>query len=96
MGNTGPEGTVPGETSGVGGAGLRPAGAEASEGRERSFEELQRELEEIVTRLERGDVPVDEAIGLFRRGEELYAACVERLQGAELRIEELTPDDSRT
>jgi exodeoxyribonuclease VII small subunit len=58
---------------------------------ERSFEELQRELEEIVTRLERGDVAVDEAIALFRRGEELYKACVERLRGAELRIEELTP-----
>ncbi len=38
-----------------------------------SFEELQRELEEIITRLERGDVPVDDAIALFRRGEELYA-----------------------
>ena len=58
---------------------------------ERSFEELQRELEEIVTRLERGDVPVDEAIGLFRRGEELYKACVERLRGAELQVEELAP-----
>ena len=45
----------------------RPAVSE-----ERSFEELQRELEEIVTRLERGDVPVDEAIALLRRGEELY------------------------
>jgi exodeoxyribonuclease VII small subunit len=62
----------------------------------KSFEELQRELEEIVTRLERGDVPVDEAIALFRRGEELFAACVERLQGAELRVEELTPEDPRT
>ena len=56
-----------------------------------SFEELQRELEEIVTKLERGDVAVDEAIALFRRGEELYRAAVERLQAAELRIEELTP-----
>ncbi len=59
----------------------------------RSFEELQRELDEIVTRLERGDVAVDEAIGLFRRGEELYKECVERLQGAELQIEELVPRD---
>ena len=61
-----------------------------------TFEELQRELEEIVTRLERGDVPVDEAIELFRRGEEVYKACVERLQGAELRIEELSPEEPRT
>lgn len=56
---------------------------------ERSFEELQRELEEIVARLERGDVAVDDAIALFRKGEALYQTCVERLQGAELRIEEL-------
>ena len=63
---------------------------------DRSFEELQRELEEIVTRLERGDVPVDEAIALFRRGEEVYKACVERLQGAELRIEELAPREAGT
>ena len=61
-----------------------------------TFEELQRELEEIVARLERGDVPVDEAIELFRRGEEVYKACVERLQGAELRIEELSPEEPRT
>ena len=60
----------------------------------RSFEELQRELDDVVARLERGDVPVDEAIALFRRGEELYRACVERLQAAELRIEELAPTDA--
>jgi len=56
---------------------------------EPTFEELQKELEGIVTRLERGDVPVDDAIALFRRGEELYRACVQRLETAELRIEEL-------
>ena len=60
------------------------------EGRE-SFEELQRDLEEIITRLERGDVPVDDAIALFRRGEQLYAECVARLHGAELQVEELGP-----
>jgi exodeoxyribonuclease VII small subunit len=68
-----------------------------SEGHEpRSFEDLQRELEDIVTRLERGDVPVDEAIALFRRGEDVYKACVERLKGAELQIEELAPPDAQT
>lgn len=61
---------------------------------QRSFEELQRELEDVVSRLEKGDVAVDDAIALFRRGEELFRACVERLQAAELRIEELTPPSS--
>jgi len=59
-----------------------------------SFESLQRELEDIVARLERGDVAVDDAIALFRRGEELYRACVARLEAAELRIEELSPTDA--
>ena len=94
MGSTGPEGTVPGAASGGGEAGLSPAGADRGEEREeRSFEELQKELEDVVARLERGDVVVDDAIALFRRGEELYMACVERLQLAELRIEELVPSD---
>ena len=96
MGNTGPEGTVPGASPGGGGAGLRPAGADADEGREApSFEELQRELEDVVARLERGDVPVDEAIALFRRGEGLHKACVERLDAAQLRIEELEVGERR-
>ena len=60
---------------------------------ERSFEELQRELDEVIVRLERGDVPVDDAIALFKRGEELYRACSERLRAAELRIEELAPGE---
>jgi exodeoxyribonuclease VII small subunit len=52
---------------------------------------LQKELEDVVARLERGDVAVDEAIALFRSGEELYRACVARLEAAELRIEQLEP-----
>jgi exodeoxyribonuclease VII small subunit len=58
-----------------------------------TFEELQRELAGIVTKLEQGDVAVDDAIALWRRGEELYRACVARLDTAELQIEELTPRD---
>ncbi len=56
---------------------------------ERRFEELQRELDDIVARLERGDVPLDEALVLWQQGEDLYRACAERLEQAELRIEEL-------
>ena len=60
---------------------------------ERSFEELQRELDELVARLERGDVPLDEALTLWRRGEELHRACVELLDRADLEIEELRVAD---
>lgn len=55
----------------------------------RSFEDLQAELEQIVARLERGDVAVDEAIDLWQRGERLHRACSERLDAARGRIEEL-------
>jgi len=56
---------------------------------ERSFEDLLRELEEVVGALERGDVSVDEAIALWRRGEELHRLCAARLEVAEGHIEEL-------
>jgi exodeoxyribonuclease VII small subunit len=64
---------------------------------EARFEDLQAELNEIVGRLERGDVPVDEALELWRRGDELLRLCRERLALAEGRIEELSnrPDDGR-
>jgi exodeoxyribonuclease VII small subunit len=56
---------------------------------EPTFEELERELEQIVTRLEQGQVPLDEAIALWERGETLYKLCVEKLDGAQGKIEEL-------
>ena len=59
---------------------------------EQTFEQAQRELDEIVGRLERGDVPIDDAIALWRRGEELYGRCVALLDTAEGRIDELSRD----
>jgi len=54
-----------------------------------TFEEAQRELEQIVERLERGETGLDEAITLWERGEELYKLCVGRLDAAQGKIEEL-------
>ena len=62
---------------------------------EKTFEDLQRELDELVSRLERGDVPLDEALALWERGEALYRACAEQLDRAELRIEELRLGERR-
>jgi exodeoxyribonuclease VII small subunit len=53
------------------------------------FEDAQRELEQIVEKLERGDADLDEAIKLWERGEELYKLCVARLDAAHGKIEEL-------
>lgn len=54
-----------------------------------SFEAAQKELEQIVERLERGQPDLDEAIRLWERGEELLRLCLERLETAEGKIEEL-------
>jgi exodeoxyribonuclease VII small subunit len=56
---------------------------------EQTFEDAQRELEQIVERLERGEAGLDEAITLWERGEELYKLCVSRLDAAQGKIEEL-------
>ena len=54
-----------------------------------TFAEAQKELEQIVHRLETGEAPLDEALKLWERGEELYRFCKERLDTAEGKIEEL-------
>jgi exodeoxyribonuclease VII small subunit len=56
---------------------------------EPSFEQAQSELERIVERLEQGQTPLDEALALWERGEELYAFCRSKLDGAQGRVEEL-------
>jgi exodeoxyribonuclease VII small subunit len=56
---------------------------------EPTFEQAQSELEQIVERLERGQAPLDEALKLWERGEELYAFCRAKLDAAEGRVEEL-------
>ena len=60
-----------------------------TEAPEPTFEQAQRELEEIVQRLESGEVPLDEALELWQRGDDLYRLCRERLDAAEGKIEEL-------
>ena len=61
---------------------------------ERSYEELQRELDELVAKLERGEVPLDEALALYERGEQLHRLLAERLDRAQLTIEELRSGDA--
>jgi exodeoxyribonuclease VII small subunit len=56
---------------------------------EPTFEQAQTELEQIVERLERGQAPLDEALALWERGEELYALCRAKLDAAQGRVEEL-------
>lgn len=54
-----------------------------------SFEEALRALEEVVRRLESGEVALDDSIGLYERGEALRKHCQARLDAAQARIERI-------
>jgi exodeoxyribonuclease VII small subunit len=54
-----------------------------------SFEDALRSLEDVVRRLESGDVPLDDSITLYERGETLRKHCQARLDAAQARIEKI-------
>ena len=55
-----------------------------------AFEKALAELEDIVRRLERGDVPLEDSIAIYERGEALKRHCETLLKRAEARIEKIT------
>lgn len=61
-----------------------------------SFEDALRALEDVVRKLESGDVPLDDAITLYESGEQLRKHCQARLDAAQARIERIVagPDGS--
>ena len=54
------------------------------------FEAALLELEQIVDRLEKGAVSLDDSIRLYERGEALKSHCDALLKNAEMRIEKIT------
>lgn len=57
-----------------------------------SFEEAMKELEAVVGKLERGDVPLDDSIALYERGALLKARCETKLKEAEEKVAAITLD----
>lgn len=55
-----------------------------------SFEEAYQELQGIVEQLESGDLPLEESLSLFERGQALSERCTALLEKAELRLRKLT------
>jgi exodeoxyribonuclease VII small subunit len=55
-----------------------------------TFEDALKELEGIVTKLEGGQVSLEDSITLYERGEKLKARCEALLKDAEMRIEKIT------
>lgn len=56
---------------------------------EAGFETNLRKLESIVSRLEQGDLPLDEALKLYEEGICAYRRCHEKLKSAESRVAKL-------
>ncbi len=63
---------------------------------EMSFEEALKELEAVVGKLERGDVPLEDSIALYERGAQLKAHCETKLAQAQARIEQITMAENGT
>ncbi len=52
----------------------------------KTFEQKQAELEAVVSRLESGNVPLEEMISLYEQGEALYRDCARTLDAYEKRL----------
>jgi exodeoxyribonuclease VII small subunit len=63
-----------------------------------SFEAALAELEQVVARLEKGEVPLEESLALYERGAALRRHCDARLKAAEARVAEIAqgPDGTVT
>jgi exodeoxyribonuclease VII small subunit len=57
---------------------------------ELAFEAAFAQLEEIVGKLEAGDLALDDALALFEQGQKLAAHCSARLDEAELKVQKLS------
>ena len=64
-----------------------------AEKKEKSFEENLKDLEEIVTKLESGEVPLDDAIKEFTKAMELSKKCDQKLKKAEEAITKIVDKD---
>ncbi len=59
-----------------------------------SFEQSLRDLEEVVAKMEHGELPLDECVQYYERGVKLAAACAHELDAARQRIEQLQKNEA--
>ena len=64
-----------------------------SEGTKVDFESALEELENLVSKMESGELSLDDSLKAFERGIELTRTCQSTLEAAELRIQMLTKDN---
>jgi exodeoxyribonuclease VII small subunit len=57
------------------------------------FEKAMKRLEEIVEKLEKGDLDIDKSLEIFEEGIKMSRVCSKKLAEAEQRIEKLTRNE---
>jgi exodeoxyribonuclease VII small subunit len=57
-----------------------------------SFEAAMQELEQLVAKLESGDLPLEQLLSQYQRGAELLKVCRERLEAVETQVKVLDQD----
>lgn len=60
-----------------------------------TFEEAMKKLEVIVERLEEGDVPLEEAITIYKEGMELSKICHDKLKNVEEQLTQILTEDGK-
>ena len=60
-----------------------------------TFEEAMEKLEQIVEKLEEGDVPLEEAISFYKEGMELSKLCHNKLKHVEEQLTQVLTDDGQ-
>jgi exodeoxyribonuclease VII small subunit len=60
------------------------------------FERALKELEDLVARMERGDLRLEESLACFERGVELTRSCQQALREAEQKVQVLLEKGGRT
>lgn len=63
--------------------------------KEVTFEEGMKRLEEIVLKLEKGEVPLEDSMELFTEGSKLSALLQKKLDEAEAKVKKLTEADGK-
>jgi len=58
-----------------------------------TFEEAMKALEEIVSRLESGEISLEQSIEVYTRGTWLKRHCEDKLKSAQAKIEKITLDE---
>ena len=66
-----------------------------AEKKEKSFEKNLQKLEEIVKKLENGDIPLDDAIKEFNEAMELANICDKKLKNAEEALTKIVKEDNQ-